>query len=214
MNAPAVNSERMPRLVRKTVSTQLQKKPSKKTKTDEWEKFSSGRDSKEETLEKWYHVASLHVIKGISPSQAYKQVYGAKDSSYGAVLFRNKRFLAIVERLRLSQCLDDDAVRKNIEALYLQIITDPVEQVKNKLTAASQWQKLRGLESQKVEIRSEVDDLILEQLKKCELAMQEQASIRAAKGRIIREELPQVEMDQQKNVADSVENLQIPEEFA
>ena len=172
-----------------------------------------GRPTKEETLEKWYHVASLHVIKGITPSQAYKQVYGAADSSYSSVLFRNKKFIAIVDRLRLSQCLDDEAVRKNIESLYLQIITDPEEQVKNKLTAASQWQKLRGLESQKVEIKSEVDDLILEQLKKCEVAMQEQAQLRAAKGRVIRAELPPVEIDQKKEDAAQVENLQIPEEF-
>lgn len=204
----------MPRFVKKTVSTQLVKKPTKSKKSlEELDTPGIGRPTKEETLEKWYHVASLHVIKGITPSQAYKQVYGAADSSYSSVLFRNKKFIAIVDRLRLSQCLDDEAVRKNIESLYLQIITDPEEQVKNKLTAASQWQKLRGLESQKVEIKSEVDDLILEQLKKCEVAMQEQAQLRAAKGRVIRAELPPVEIDQKKEDAAQVENLQIPEEF-
>ena len=205
----------MPRFVKKTVSTQLTKKPTKSKKTlEELDSPGMGRPTKEETLEKWYHVASLHVIKGITPSQAYKQVYGAADSSYSSVLFRNKKFIAIVDRLRLSQCLDDEAVRKNIESLYLQIITDPDEQVKNKLTAASQWQKLRGLESQKVEIKSEVDDLILEQLKKCEVAMQEQAQLRAAKGRVIRAELPQVEIKTEHEDAAQVENLQIPEEFA
>ena len=205
----------MPRFVKKTVSTQLTKKPTKSKKTlEELDSPGMGRPTKEETLEKWYHVASLHVIKGITPSQAYKQVYGAADSSYSSVLFRNKKFIAIVDRLRLSQCLDDEAVRKNIESLYLQIITDPDEQVKNKLTAASQWQKLRGLESQKVEIKSEVDDLILEQLKKCEVAMQEQAQLRAAKGRVIRAELPQVEIKPENEDAAQVENLQIPEEFA
>lgn len=204
----------MPRFVKKTVSTQLVKKPTKSKKSlEELDSPGIGRPTKEETLEKWYHVASLHVIKGITPSQAYKQVYGAADSSYSSVLFRNKKFIAIVDRLRLSQCLDDEAVRKNIESLYLQIITDPEEQMKNKLTAASQWQKLRGLESQKVEIKSEVDDLILEQLKKCEVAMQEQAQLRAAKGRIIRAELPPVEIDQKNEDAAQVENLQIPEEF-
>lgn len=145
-----------------------------------------GRDSKEETLEKWYHVASLHVLKGMNKCAAYKQVYGREDGTYSVRLFQNPRFLAIVERLRLSQCLDDDAVRKNIEALYLQTITDPNEQVKNKLSAASQWQKLRGLETQKVEVRNEVDDVILEQLRRCEEAMKEQAAIRQARGRTLR----------------------------
>jgi hypothetical protein len=145
-----------------------------------------GRDHKEETLEKWYHVASLYVLKGMNKCAAYKQVYGSNDGTYSVRLFQNPRFLAIVERLRLSQCLDDDAVRKNIEALYLQTITDPDEQIKNKLAAASQWQKLRGLETQRVEVRSEVDDVIMEQLRRCEEAMKEQAVLRQARGRTLR----------------------------
>ena len=149
-------------------------------------KSEAGRDTKDETLEKWYHVASLYVLKGVNKHAAYKQVYGSTDGSYSVRLFQNPRFLAIVERLRLSQCLDDDSVRKNIEALYLQTITDPNEQVKNKLSAASQWQKLRGLETQRVEVRSEVDDVILEQLRRCEEAMKEQAAIRQARGRTLR----------------------------
>lgn len=149
----------------------------------------NGRPTQEETVENWYHVASLHVMKGYSQSKAFMTVYGTANANYATRLFHNPRFLAIVNRLRLSMALDDESVRKNIEALYLQTITSPDEQIKNKLTAAAQWQKLRGLESQKVEIRSEVDDFILEQLKKCELAMKEQAEIRAAKGRTLRPEL-------------------------
>lgn len=148
-----------------------------------------GRPTQEETVENWYHVASLHVMKGYSQSKAYMTVYGTANANYATRLFHNPRFLAIVNRLRLSMALDDESVRKNIEALYLETITSPDEQIKNKLTAAAQWQKLRGLESHKVEISSEVDDLILEQLKRCELAMQEQAKIRAAKGRTLRAEL-------------------------
>ena len=145
-----------------------------------------GRPVKEETLENWYHVASLHVLRGMSQRKAYAQVYGSTATGNVALLFKNPRFLAIVNRLRLSMALDEEAVKRNIESLYLQTITDPGEQVKNKLAAAQQWQKLRGLECQKVEVRSEVDDIILEQLRRCEKAMEEQAEMRAVRGRTLR----------------------------
>lgn len=159
-----------------------------------------GRPLKEETMEKWYHVASLYVLKGLNQSQAYMQVYGTKDASNATNLFHNSRFLAIVDRLRLSQALDDDSVKKNIEALYLQTITDPDEQIKNKLAAAAQWQKLRGLEKAHVEIRNETDELILGMLKQCEDAMAAGAELRAARGRVLHAEasavpaLPHVEI--------------------
>lgn len=155
-----------------------------------------GRGCKEETLLRWHEVASLHVLRGMSPAAAYRRVYGVSDGSYASVLFKKPGFVEIVERLRFASALDDDSVRKNIEALYLQTVTDPAENVKNKLAAASQWQKLRGLESRKVEITNKVDEFILEQLKKCEEAMTMQAEIRAAKGRKLRDDaLPPVEIE-------------------
>ena len=151
---------------------------------------SAGRDEKEETLEKWYRVATLYVLRGMTQTAAVRAVYGS-DGCYAGVLFKNSRFLALVDRLRAVDGLGDDDVRKNIEALYLQTIVDPNENPKLKLQAAQQWQKLRGLETQKVELRSDVDDLILAQLQKCEEAMLNQTEMRLAKGRCLKKpELP------------------------
>ena len=146
-----------------------------------------GRPQKEETLENWYHVASLYVLRGMSKAAAYMQVYGAKSSSSANAysLFRRPAFKAIVDRLRLSQCLTDEDVRKNIESLYLQTITNPEESTKNKLSAAAQWQKLRGLETQKVEIGTDADRIIEAQLRLAEQAMLDGAAERAARGRTL-----------------------------
>lgn len=154
-----------------------------------------GRPQKEETLENWYHVASLHVLRGMSKAAAYMQVYGAKSTSSANAyaLFRRPAFRAIVDRLRLSQCLTDEDVRKNIESLYLQTITNPEESTKNKLSAAAQWQKLRGLETQKIEVQDDVDRLIIEQLRLAEQAMRDGAAERAARGRTLRQAQVEIE---------------------
>lgn len=145
-----------------------------------------GRATKDETLAKWHLVAALHVVGGKNMSQAYMAAYGSKNASNASKLFSNPRFVEIVESMQASVGLDDDSVKASIEAFYLRTLLDEAEPTKNKLAAAQQWQKLRGLEKAKVEISSEADDLIMQQLKQCEIAMQAETELRAARGRVLR----------------------------
>lgn len=144
-----------------------------------------GRLTSSETLENWYHVASLHVLRGLNQSQSYMQVYGAKSGVNASVLFNNPKFKAIVNRLRLSQGLSENDVRSNIESLYIQCITSEDEPMKNKLAAAAQWQKLRGLEKSIVKVESEEDLLFTAALQKCEQALDASKKARLARGRVV-----------------------------
>ena len=144
-----------------------------------------GRLTAEETLENWYHVASLHVLRGLNQSQSYMQVYGARSGANASVLFNNPKFKAIVQRLRLSQGLSENDVRSNIESLYIQCITSEDEPMKNKLAAAAQWQKLRGLEKAVLKVESEEDLLFAAALQKCEQALDASKKARLARGRVV-----------------------------
>lgn len=156
-----------------------------KKKKEEISETRKGRLTSSETLENWYHVASLHVLRGLNQSQAYMQVYGARTGANASVLFNNPKFKAIVNRLRLSQGLSENDVRSNIESLYIQCLTDENESMKNKLYAAAQWQKLRGLEKSVVKVESEEDLLFAAALQKCEKSLQMAKSERVARGRVV-----------------------------
>lgn len=146
----------------------------------------AGRATKDETLAKWHLVAALHVVGGKNMSQAYMAAYGSKNASNASKLFQNPKFVEIVESMQASVGLDDDSVKASIEAFYLRTLLDEAEPTKNKLAAAQQWQKLRGLEKAKVEVTSEVDDFIMQQLQQVELAMEAGTEQRMARGRVLR----------------------------
>lgn len=169
-----------------------------------------GRAPKDETLAKWHLVAALHVVGGKNMSQAYMTAYGSKNASNASKLFSNPRFVEIVESMQASVGLDDDSVKASIEAFYLRTLLDEAEPTKNKLAAAQQWQKLRGLEKAKVEISNEADDLILAQLQQCAVAMEEQSELRAARGRVLRAEALPVPDDDAAGADGSVEIEGIP----
>jgi hypothetical protein len=156
-----------------------------KRKKEEITETRKGRLTSSETLENWYHVASLHVLRGLNQSQAYMQVYGAKSGANASVLFNNPKFKAIINRLRLSQGLSENDVRSNIESLYIQCLTSEDESMKNKLAAAAQWQKLRGLEKSVVKVESEEDLLFAAALQKCEKSLQVAKAERVARGRVV-----------------------------
>ena len=125
------------------------------------------------------------MLRGLNQSQAYMQVYGAKSGANASVLFNNPKFKAIINRLRLSQGLSENDVRSNIESLYIQCLTSEDEPMKNKLAAAAQWQKLRGLEKSVVKVESEEDLLFAAALQKCEKKLQMAKNERVARGRVV-----------------------------
>lgn len=98
-----------------------------------------------EKLAQWAIMASLVVYKGQSVSAAYRAVYDT-ESECPASIRNNHKFRSLITRMRASQGMTDEEVKGTIESLYLSTVTDEDAPLKQRLQAAQQWQKLRGLE--------------------------------------------------------------------
>ncbi len=117
-----------------------------------------------EKLTQWACVASLVVYKGMSLSAAYRAVYDAPEGTQCPASMRNSyKFQSMVTRLRAAQGLTDEQVKGSIESLYLSTVTDDEVPLKQRLQAAQQWQKLRGLEKIKDSQVIDEDELIWKQ---------------------------------------------------
>lgn len=109
-------------------------------------------------LENFHLMASLVVYRGLSVSAAYRAVYDEPEAAQcPSCISGSPSFKRILTRLRASQGMSEDMVKGVIEGLYLECIHDDERPMKERLQAASQWQKLRGLERPKAEVKE--DDL-------------------------------------------------------
>ena len=117
-----------------------------------------------EKLTQWACVASLVVYKGMSLSAAYRAVYDAPEGTQCPASIRNSyKFQSMLTKLRAAQGLTDEQVKGSIESLYLSTVTDDEAPLKQRLQAAQQWQKLRGLEKIKEVQAIDADELIWQQ---------------------------------------------------
>jgi hypothetical protein len=73
----------------------------------------------------------------------------------------------MLARLRAAQGMNDEQVKGCIESLYLATVTDGEAPLKQRLQAAAQWQKLRGLEKVKELPVVDDDELIWRQAMSC-----------------------------------------------
>lgn len=65
--------------------------------------------------------------------------------------------------MRAAQGMSDEQAKGCIESLYLSTVTDDEAPLKQRLQAAQQWQKLRGLEKIKEVQAIDADELIWQQ---------------------------------------------------
>lgn len=117
-----------------------------------------------ETITKYSIMCSLVVFKGLSVSAAYRAVYGAPEGSQCPSAIRSShKFQGMLTRMRAAQGLTDEQVKGCIESLYISLLTDEECPAKQRLQAAAQWQKLRGLEKSKEPQAIDDDELIWRQ---------------------------------------------------
>lgn len=113
-----------------------------------------------ERLSKWAIMASLIVYRGESAASAYRSAYDAPAGSQcPASITRSPVFQGLITRMRAAQGMTDDEVKGTIESFYMAMLADENAPAKQRLQAAAQWQKLRGLERVKVVQESEEDDI-------------------------------------------------------
>jgi hypothetical protein len=109
-------------------------------------------------LENWHLMASLVVYRGLSVSAAYRAVYDEPEAAQcPAHISGSPNFKRILTRLRASQGMSEEQVKGAIEGLYLECVHDEERPMKERLQAAAQWQRMRGLEKPKPEVKE--DDL-------------------------------------------------------
>lgn len=121
-----------------------------------------------ETIEKWSLMCSLVVYRGLSLSAAYRSVYDTEaDVQCPASIRNSSRFKGMLSRLRAAQGMNDEQVKGCIESLYLSTVTDGEAPLKQRLQAAAQWQKLRGLEKVKELPVVDEDEMIWRQAMSC-----------------------------------------------
>lgn len=117
-----------------------------------------------EKLAQWSVVASLVAYKGMSLSAAYRQVYDAPEGTQCPATIRNSsKFQSLLAKMRAAQGMSDEQAKGCIESLYLSTVTDDEAPLKQRLQAAQQWQKLRGLEKIKEVQAIDADELIWQQ---------------------------------------------------
>lgn len=117
-----------------------------------------------EKLAQWSVVASLVAYKGMSLSAAYRQVYDAPEGTQCPATIRGSRkFQSLLTKMRAAQGMSDEQAKGCIESLYLSTVTDDEAPLKQRLQAAQQWQKLRGLEKIKEVQAIDADELIWQQ---------------------------------------------------
>ena len=117
-----------------------------------------------EKLAQWAIIASLVAYKGMSLSAAYRQVYDEPEGTQCPASIRNSyKFQSLLTKMRAAQGLTDEQVKGCIESLYLSTVTDDEAPLKQRLQAAQQWQKLRGLEKIKDVQGVDEDELIWKQ---------------------------------------------------
>lgn len=117
-----------------------------------------------EKLAQWSVVASLVAYKGMSLSAAYRQVFDAPEGAQCPASIRNSsKFQSLLTKMRAAQGMSDEQAKGCIESLYLSTVTDDEAPLKQRLQAAQQWQKLRGLEKIKEVQAIDADELIWQQ---------------------------------------------------
>lgn len=124
-----------------------------------------------ENSELW-NAAALRWAKGEELYSVCEEIFPAQDPAITAMLLQSDgRFMRLTAHYRAFAGRSDEEVRGDLECFYYALMHDEEKDLKYRLQAAAQLQKLRSLETRKVEVKvSEEMQFMREQMALAETA--------------------------------------------